>query len=124
MNDDWQVRNAEMTIHRLIKEEQDAVDSYLGSAEALRESFPQIAKQFEDIASEERAHIGELLALQQVLFPEIQKDVDEGIDEVIEELGDGCGPVQDDDVAMVFVEDALDDLDEGEPMYREVPPLQ
>lgn len=130
MNEYWQARSAEMTIHRLIKEEQDAVDSYMGSADALRETYPQMAEQLESIAAEERAHIGELVAMHQILFPEFHEDVEKGMGEVQEEWDEivdaDIQDVENGDVTVVMTED-FDDLldeDEDEAMYREVIPPQ
>lgn len=86
MSMEWKFANCERQIRKLINEEAEAVNSYEDSIAMLEKDFPEAAMLLEDIADEERAHIGELQALYTKVFPDKQKSVDEGVDEAFEKI--------------------------------------
>ena len=65
--------------------ELDAINLYLQIAEAVDDE--KIKEIFEDIAREEKTHVGELLALLKLLDAEQIKELEEGEEEVKEIMG-------------------------------------
>jgi len=75
-------------IRTAIIAELDAINFYLQIAS--RASDPEVRRVFEDVAREEKAHVGEFLALLEKLDPEQARMLEEGRKEV-EELTSGQG---------------------------------
>jgi len=65
--------------------ELDAVNLYMQFARAIEDE--KYRKVFEDIAKEEKTHVGEFLALLKTLDPEQAKELEEGEEEVRELMG-------------------------------------
>jgi len=65
--------------------ELDAINLYLQFARATEDE--RIRKVFEEVAKEEKTHIGEFLALLKILDPEQAEEIEEGAKEVKELIG-------------------------------------
>jgi len=65
--------------------ELDAINLYMQLARAIDDE--KYRKVFEDVAKEEKTHVGEFLALLEILDPEQAKELEEGREEVEELTG-------------------------------------
>jgi len=74
------------TIRLAIIAELDAISFYLQVARRVEDDA--VRKIFEDVAREEKTHVGEFLALLKRLDPEQAKELEKGFQEVSELLGE------------------------------------
>lgn len=68
-----------------IMAEYDAINLYLQLAEAIEDE--KIKAVFQDVAQEEKVHVGEFMSLLEHLDPEMRESIEEGFDEVKDHTG-------------------------------------